>query len=947
MTPISRSRFSGVLDTLRDPSEGFAGRIFALEGRDINSRVVGAAALLREENAASSGSSIIPDPGPAPIAPERTEEILVSGEFSNFTFGADEIFYATDLPTMLRSGLGGTLTNNGIVWIETDRPQVFFVVGDQPDIYNNGTIYLRSASQVALNNGADRVVNTGEIFTVSESGWARVVQAGRYALVENSGIMAARTLESTPLSNGGNATTISSFNGTIINNHATGQILAEAPDLAIAIEIGGPDLDTGDPAVTNHGLIEALATDVNGTSFAIYSFSAATSIVNYGTIRAEFAVYNITDILNAAGGVIEGLIVNEETDDVIRNDGLIRGDVFMGEGSDLFTGSGQVEGVVDMGWQDDRFEGGAFSDVVTGNRGNDTLLGFGGRDLLLGGFGDDLLVGGAGNDGLFGEFGNDTIVTEGGDYVEGGSGADRIELGDYTFAAINGGSGFDVLAMAAGARNFSLGAMLAGQRLLGIDAIKLRGNQQLALDEAAIANLSDDATTFWVDATATDTVHLAGSWTRGADVDFAGVTYHAWEKDGFTVLVTAVAAVAINSAPGFGGFDAVAGGAAALRPGAAAGLDYTPRETYVSEYVINDPDPFSQGSYEFVVSEEDFYFTVGEGFLFRAGETLATFVNDGVLASINDQTHFANGVALSRQTGFVDFINNGLVAVEATGPIVGSHDVGIVGIAVYVEGDIVNRGEINIYSASGNVLGAWVDSQSRHFINSGDVIAISGSHAADGVNAEGTDLFGNQAFFNTGLIYAEGVNVSDPSIYDTITTHPVAGAVAVGFRGGGNLTNDGFIVAAVGEGAVEGARSVGVASFPRSGGSTTVTNNGTISGSIAVFFYGAEGNTLHNNGLLEGDVWLGEGNDSYDNTGGETRGLVRGLGGNDTLRGGAFADFFEGGLGDDVLDGGGNVDTAIVSGTRAQYTVTQTSTGVFQVVGPDGTDTLTGIEFLQ
>jgi len=36
-----------------------------------------------------------------------------------------------------------------------------------------------------------------------------------------------------------------------------------------------------------------------------------------------------------------------------------------------------------------------------------------------------------------------------------------------------------------------------------------------------------------------------------------------------------------------------------------------------------------------------------------------------------------------------------------------------------------------------------------------------------------------------------------------------------------------------------------------------------------------------------------------------------------------------------------------VSGNRADYTMTQTSTGVWQVVGIDGTDTLTAIEYLQ
>ena len=45
--------------------------------------------------------------------------------------------------------------------------------------------------------------------------------------------------------------------------------------------------------------------------------------------------------------------------------------------------------------------------------------------------------------------------------------------------------------------------------------------------------------------------------------------------------------------------------------------------------------------------------------------------------------------------------------------------------------------------------------------------------------------------------------------------------------------------------------------------------------------------------------------------------------------------------------GGSNVDVAIVSGNRSAYTVTQTSLGVFQVSGTDGTDTLTNIEFLE
>lgn len=81
--------------------------------------------------------------------------------------------------------------------------------------------------------------------------------------------------------------------------------------------------------------------------------------------------------------------------------------------------------------------------------------------------------------------------------------------------------------------------------------------------------------------------------------------------------------------------------------------------------------------------------------------------------------------------------------------------------------------------------------------------------------------------------------------------------------------------------------------------------------------------------------------------GGSDNDTIDGRGGNDDLRGMDGADILTGGLGNDTLDGGGNVDTAVVRGVRSAYTVTQTATGVFQVVGPDGTDVLTAIEFLQ
>jgi hypothetical protein len=52
-----------------------------------------------------------------------------------------------------------------------------------------------------------------------------------------------------------------------------------------------------------------------------------------------------------------------------------------------------------------------------------------------------------------------------------------------------------------------------------------------------------------------------------------------------------------------------------------------------------------------------------------------------------------------------------------------------------------------------------------------------------------------------------------------------------------------------------------------------------------------------------------------------------------------------GSKGNDTLDGGGNVDKALYDGNKSAYTITQTSTGIFTISGPDGTDTLINVEY--
>ena len=70
-----------------------------------------------------------------------------------------------------------------------------------------------------------------------------------------------------------------------------------------------------------------------------------------------------------------------------------------------------------------------------------------------------------------------------------------------------------------------------------------------------------------------------------------------------------------------------------------------------------------------------------------------------------------------------------------------------------------------------------------------------------------------------------------------------------------------------------------------------------------------------------------------------------------TLTGGNLNDTLTGGKGNDALNGGNGIDTAVFSGTFAQYTIAVNPAGngtvTDNVAGRDGTDTLTSIERLQ
>ncbi len=66
-----------------------------------------------------------------------------------------------------------------------------------------------------------------------------------------------------------------------------------------------------------------------------------------------------------------------------------------------------------------------------------------------------------------------------------------------------------------------------------------------------------------------------------------------------------------------------------------------------------------------------------------------------------------------------------------------------------------------------------------------------------------------------------------------------------------------------------------------------------------------------------------------------------------TLTGDSGNDTFVGTKGNDTIDGAGGSDTVVFSGNLSAYTRTTLGNGSIQVLGPDGTDTLSNVELLQ
>jgi hypothetical protein len=949
-------------------------------------------------------------PSIIPVLPIRPSPVNVTARvplLSNFTVALGQYYYYTPSGAsdflFLEPGLGfnttDTLTNNGTLWISGNGSERLLQALNFGTINNAGIAIAESSNGNTrtfsiLSTWVGGLTNSGTVMALSTNGSAIAVEDySPLAMVSNSGTIASRT-------NFGASVAVWRHNGGAINNLATGSILAEGPG-AIAIRTAsGFGVPSGTPNINNAGRIEAASTDPTLASIAIQVDMGlgAFVVVNNGVIRGDFAYYanpynfsppsqGTTYFTNNIGGTINGDMVFALGGDTLINNGAITGNISAGDGDDMIdTRLGSIQGRTSLEFGNDTYLGSAGVDVVLGDRGNDRIEGNGGDDLLIGDRGDDTLIGGAGNDGLYGSFGNDVLTTLGGDRALGGTGNDRIELGDYSFASVDGEEGYDTLVFATGARVFDLSLMLSANRIFNFEALTLRGSQELVVRATDIAALTGGQQGLVISGGATDKIDLVGSWAdSGVLTAILSTVYRTFTSGANTLYIqqgiTVVIGVAAPAAAT--GLDSITAGAAAPLPGSLPGTALLTNLTIANQFELTE---------SILIEKGEIWQSEGGQAIFRSYNPSYILTNNGTLQSTNPA-----GLAVAVGTYSARVVNNGtILAAGGTNPFGmydaiyrqtaydygtifrgGNSEYNAFGIDSGGPTVILNSGRISVTSASGAAVGAityLAPSLSQVAItNTGRVEVTSSLLLGVGLQlANGGLLENSGTIIARGAIQAIGVRattwvpvINNSGLIESITTGPAQIFEGSGLNNGGPI---GMVAPSIGIYATGGITFFGSVG-------TRVTNSGTIRADVAIranvdsstiienlsaglisgiIDLGSGNDNVRNIGTINGAVYLYGGNDVYNASSGTQNGAVYGGDGNDQIVGGITADQLYGGQGNDDLQGGqgndrifGGSGTDIVFYTTAigAATVTRLANGTVRVItASEGTDYLRGIE---
>jgi Ca2+-binding RTX toxin-like protein len=256
--------------------------------------------------------------------------------------------------------------------------------------------------------------------------------------------------------------------------------------------------------------------------------------------------------------------------------------------------------------------------------------------------------------------------------------------------------------------------------------------------------------------------------------------------------------------------------------------------------------------------------------------------------------------------------------------------------------------------------GAW----SPDFTNHG-VLQVTGAAAAYGLTTgePGPWLFDNTATFDVkatgdahGVVLSNGATFHNSGVLSVTGGTSATGLEMTGFEG--DFLNTGMIVvrsaahngvavswtstidtglAWVNQGTIDADVALQVSPYVPQTFAQTFTNNGVITGAIDL---GPGVGVLVNNDLINGDVMLGGGDDTYDGRAGSLNGKLDGGEGADTMLAGVGSNYLRGGDGADSIAGGAGFDD--INGNKGDDTISGGASGSDWLLGGQGNDSIVG-----
>ncbi|MDO8976781.1 M10 family metallopeptidase C-terminal domain-containing protein [Reyranella sp.] len=685
------------------------------------------------------------------------------------------------------------------------------------------------------------------------------------------------------------------------------------------------------------------------------------------TIRVSFSY--VLDGINVENLTLTGSANINGTGDAFDN--VLRGNsgnnrLEGGLGNDTLIGIGGIDTLIG-GLGDDTYEIDGASDVIVENAsegidtvrtffGGNHVLGANFENLVLTGGGngtgndhDNVLTGNDGNNRLEGGAGNDTLITNGGlDTLIGGTGDDTYILRYYDDATIveKAGEGIDTVRTISSVR---LGANLENLELVGTAAVLGYGNDAanvvtgnaaandlkgFAGDDTLVANGGNDTLdggtgvdtmiggegddTYYVDDAAdvvveavgegTDTVHVASSYTLGANVEKLVLTGTASVNGtGNDLNNTITGNSGNNLLDGAGGFDRLIGGRGndtyyigrplngaidAVTELANEGYDTVHIEASLMNWIANVEHVILIGAvnYNAYGDAQNNTITGNAG----SNQLIGYDGNDTLDGGAGADSLYGVG---GNDTYIVDDIGD--IVFESPGD---GNDT----VRASVSFTLSSNVETLVLTGAGNIDGTGNELSNSLFGNAGDN-KLDGKEGADGMSGgAGNDTY---VVDNVSDVVSEEVDGGTDTVLSSVTytLHQnveiltLTGASAINGTGNGL---DNWLTGNAGINTLAGA-----------GGNDTYVIDSLVD---VVFEKAGEGTDTVRSSVshalaanVENLVLTGVAN--IDGTGNILGNVLTGNDGNNTLDGGAGADTMAGGLGDDtyVVDNAGDLVTEL------------------------------------